>query len=460
MKTKSRARLRVPTRFVRCVTACLTAALSVAPVARAQETSDAESLVRQAIAVNSTIRSAAARVTAARERVSPAGVWPDPMLMLGIINVPLGREESTAHGAAMGPDPMTMKIIGVEQTVPFPGKLSLARRAASAQVREAEAELARARLDIQTRVRQAYYDAAFHARALVITDRNAEVLSSLISASEARYVSAGASQVEVLNARLEATRLGETASELVEARRGAVARLNALLQRPTDTPVRAEFPQALIEAAAPQSAARATFVSSALGARAANSPLKTPQELQALAQRSSPDLMRRRAFVEAEQARAALSGRAYLPDVTAALEYGQRTGLPDMVSARISVPLPGFKRRKQDRLAASARIDVVAAEAELAAAEQELFGRIAEVHADLERQRTRLALYVGALIPQGQATVQASLASFQAGRTSLFEVLGHQAALFRYETEYFRALADFARGLAELEQIVGTGVLR
>ncbi|MEO7648796.1 MAG: hypothetical protein ABIV11_11290, partial [Gemmatimonadaceae bacterium] len=126
MKTKSRGRLRALTRFPRCVAACLTAALIAAPVARAQETGDVDSLARQAIAVNSTIRSAAARVTAARERVSPAGVWPDPMLMLGIINVPLGSEELPAHGAPMGPDPMTMRVIGIEQTVPFPGKLSMA----------------------------------------------------------------------------------------------------------------------------------------------------------------------------------------------------------------------------------------------------------------------------------------------------------------------------------------------
>lgn len=459
MKTKSRARLRALTRFSRCVAACSAAALISAPVARAQQRPDVDSLAREAVAINSSIRAAEARLTGARERVSPAGAWPDPMLMLGVMNVMIGGEKSAAHGVPMGPDPMRMNVIGVEQTIPFPGKPSLARREARAQLREAEAELARIRFDVQTQVRRAYYDVAFHTRALEIVERNAAVLASLIAASEVRYVSAGASQVEVLNARLEATRLGETASELVEARRGAVARLNALLQRPTDTPVRAEFPHAVIAAAAPQSAARATFVSGALGARAADSPLKTPEELQVLAQRSSPDLLRRRAIIEAAQARAALSGRDYLPDVTASLEYGQRTDLPDMVSARVAVPLPVFKRRKQDRLAASARTDVAAAEAEHVAAEQEVFARIAELHADLERQRTRLALYVGALIPQGQATVQASLASFQTGRTSLFEVLGHQTALFRYETEYFRALTDFARGLAELEQIVGAEVL-
>lgn len=460
MKTRSYARSGALGVYARCAVAAF-AFLVVTPYyANAQIPSAVDSLVRQAAAVNSTVRSAVLRAEATRQRVGPAGSWPDPMLMLGVMNVMIGGERRSAPAAPMGPDPMRMNVFGLEQTVPFPGKLSFARRAAEASVREAEAELARIRLEVSARVREAYYEAAFQSRAIEVVDRNADVLSSLIAASEARYVSAGGSQVEVLNARIEATRLGETAAGLREARRAAVARLNGLLERETGTDLEADFPSDLIRAAAPASSAHARFVSTALGARAAGSPLRTPEELQLLARDSSPTLMRHRALIEMELAQAELAGREFLPDVTASLEYGQRPNLPDMISARVSLPLPIFKRRKQDRLAAAARTDVVAAEAEFVAVEQELFGRIAELHADLELQRTRLALYVGALIPQGQATVQASLATFQSGHTSLFEVLGHQAALFRYETEYFRALADFAKALAELERIVGAEVLR
>ncbi len=380
--------------------------------------------------------------------------------MLGVINVMVGSGSPATHGSPVGPDPMRMNVIGVGQTVPFPGKLSLARRAARAQLRQAEAEVARVRLDVEAGVRRAYYELAFRDRALEVVARNAEVLSSLIAAGEARYTSAGGTQVEVLNTRLQATRLSEAAAELTESRRAALARLNALIEQPSDTPLDADFPPALIALAAPAASQRASFVSTVLGARAAGTPLKAVDELQRLSQSSSPVLLQRRARVEEETARAELAAREYLPDVTASLEYGQRTDLPDMVSARISLPLPIFKRRKQDALAAAARAEVAAAEAEVAAAEQEIFGRIAELHAGIERQRTLLALYVAALIPQTQATVQASLAGFQAGRTSLFEVLDHQAALFRYETEYFNALANFARDLAELEKTVAAEVLR
>lgn len=460
MKTKSRTHVRVFTGASWYRLVGLAAMLAAAPNARAQAANQLDSLVHQAVAVSSTVRSAAARVEAARARVSPARAWPDPILMLGVANVMVGSGASAAHGAGIAPDPMRMNVVGVGQTVPFPGKLSLARRAAEARLEEAEAELARVRLDIEARVRQAYYDVAFREKALEVVARNAEVLASLIAASDARYAAAGGSQVEVLNARLEATRLSEAAVGQAEARLASLARLNALLEQPSDTPQNADFPPALIAIAAPASASRASFVSTALGARAADSPLKPIDELQRLARSSSPALLRQRAAVEAEHARAELAAREYLPDVTASLEYGQRTDLPDMISARLSLPLPVFKRWKQDALSAAPRADVAAAEAEVAAAEQALFGRIAELHAGIERQRSLLALYVGALIPQAQATAQASLAGFQAGRTSLFEVLGHQAALFRYETEYFSALANFARDVAELEKTVGAEVLR
>ena len=460
MKTKSRAHVRAFTSSSWYRVAGLAAMLAAASGARAQTADRLDSLVHRAVAVNSTVRSAEARVEAARTRILPARAWPDPMLMLGVLNAMVGSRAPAVDGAEIAPDPMRMNVVGIGQTVPFPGKLSLARRAAEARLAEAEAELARVRLDVEARVRQAYYDVAFRGRALEVVARNAEVLASLIAASEARYAAAGGSQVEVLNTRVEATRLSETAAEQTEARLAALARLNALLEQSSDTPLSADFSPALIAIAAPASASRASFVSTAFGARAASSPLKAIDELQHLARNSSPVLLRQRAVVEAERARAELAAREFLPDVTASLEYGQRADLPDMVSARISLPLPIFKRWKQDALTAAARADVAAAEAEVAAAEQQLFGRIAELHAGIERQRTFLALYVGALIPQTQATVQASLAGFQAGRTSLFEVLGHQAALFRYETEYFSALANFAGDVAELERTVGAEVLR
>ena len=86
--------------------------------------------------------------------------------------------------------------------------------------------------------------------------------------------------------------------------------------------------------------------------------------------------------------------------------------------------------------------------------------QVAKLVSDVERERTELALYAKAILPQGSAAATASLASYQSGKTDLLTVLDNQSTLFTYQTAYYRALADFAKSLAELEQVVGGEVLR
>jgi outer membrane protein TolC len=50
--------------------------------------------------------------------------------------------------------------------------------------------------------------------------------------------------------------------------------------------------------------------------------------------------------------------------------------------------------------------------------------------------------------------------SYQVGKGELLAVLENQATVFTYETDYFRALSDFAKNVAELERVVGEEVLR
>ena len=60
-----------------------------------------DSLVARANAASPMLRAAQARVDAARARIRPASTLPDPVLMLGIINQPLGGMPvtSTAQGS-------------------------------------------------------------------------------------------------------------------------------------------------------------------------------------------------------------------------------------------------------------------------------------------------------------------------------------------------------------------------
>ena len=84
---------------------------------------------------------------------------------------------------------------------------------------------------------------------------------------------------------------------------------------------------------------------------------------------------------------------------------------------------------------------------------------VAGIAAELDRNRTQLALYTKAILPQGRAAVTAALTSYQAGRADLLTVLDNENTIFTYEVAYYRALSDFAKNIARLEQVVGVEVL-
>lgn len=418
--------------------------------ARPQDQVDA--LIEAALAINPSLRAARERIAAARARVGPAGLRPDPKLDVGLRDFPLSRPGFY--------DNFTMKMVGLSQTIPYPGKLGLQRRAAEREFDATQAALAGATRQVARDVRDAYYDLAFTDRALDVVARNQRVLVDLIKVTEGRYAVGVAAQQDVLRARVEASRLAEQAVALTEQRRAALAQLNAVLDRPSDTPAPdPTVPTRIARAAVADSASHVRFTSVALGARAADSPLPPLAELQERALRESPALREHDAMIAAQRARLELAQKEHLPDFDVSFDYGQRVGYRDLVTATVSIPLRLQKRQKQDALVVAARADLAALEAEHMAQRNAIRADVARLDAALERQRAQLALYKTAIIPQGRASLTSATASYQVGRVEFLTLLDNQATLFNYETEYFRVLTEFAKTLAELERVVGQEVL-
>ena len=423
-----------------------------APFARTGAGVDLDSLIARALVANPEIRAARERIEAARARIRTAGALPDPLLGVGIMNLPVSEP-------GFG-DFMTMKTVAVGQSLPFPGKLPLAQRAAERELTAAEARLRAVELDAIRDVRQAYYDLAFTERALEVLRQNQNVLVNFIQVTESRYGVGTGGQQEVLKARVEASRLAEEAVALTEQRGAILARLNALLDRPSETPVSApRVPDRIARAAVAASASEIRFTSGALGARAAGSPLPPLSQLQERAIRNNPMLRAHEAEIAAQSARVELAQKAHLPDFDLSLQYGQRADRSDMVSFMVSVPVPLRKGSRQDQQVNEAQAELAALQAEHHTMVNRLRADVAARYAELERDRAQLALFVKSIIPQGRAALESATSSFQVGRVDFLTLLENQATLYSYETAYFRALADFAKNLAELERIVGEEVL-
>jgi outer membrane protein TolC len=432
------------------VVAC--ASLAIAQPTRPVASSDLDSLIRVGLQANPSIHAAAHTQAAARARIGPSGAWADPVLGLGLTDLPIARPGFY--------DSFTMKVIRVTQTVPFTGVPAARGRVAEREAEAVSHRVEEIRLETVAQIKDAYYDLAFVDRALTIVRRSHEVLVDLAHASEARYGAGTGSQQDALKARVEAARLADQAVTLSQDRVAALARLNAALDRPSDTPIDSpSVPVRIVRAALPDSTTGVSFVSPALGAAAAHSPLPALRDLQDDALQANPTLREHDAMIAADAARLDVARRGRIPDVDFSLEYDQRSGFPNFVTAMVSLPIPIHTGRKQGEMVNEARSQLAADDAQHHAQTNDIRAAVAGQYAEVERARTQLALYASAILPPARATLQSATASYQAGRGDFASVLLAQATVFQYDTEYERALTDFAKGLAKLEQTVGREVV-
>jgi outer membrane protein TolC len=353
-----------------------------------------------------------------------------------------------------------MKTIGLSQRLPYPGKLSLARDVAQGEVAAAGAALEDLRLEITKEVRQSYYELAFIDREMEVVVRHSKVLSALVSAAAVRYSVGTTGQEDVLQAQVETAALAAEASQLAERRRGVLAELNRLSDRPPETPMDLVLLPERLASAAVRASPRVGFVSLELGARVADSPLRPLEELLDAVVLNNPTLHEHLAQIDAQQARLDLARKASLPDFEVALSYGQRDNRPDMMSLSVALPLPVNRGARQDAWTAEAQATLAVLHAEHRDHVNGLRSNVTELYSDLERERSNLELLTAGMLPHGTAALQAATAGFGVGRTDFRTVLATQTTLFQYETGFHRALTDFAKGVAELERLVGEEVLR
>ncbi len=416
-------------------------------------------LLKLADMSNPSIKAANDLAAAAKARIRPAGTRPDPVLMLGAINVPV-------RSLNFSEDEMTMKMVGIEQNLPYRGKLRLRRRIAALQAIATEASAQSVRLTVFREIRTAWYELQYTNGALDVASRTASVLAAVSSVATARYSTGVGMQQDVLRSTLEATRLNETVNALREGKVALVAKVNALLDRPTEGQLPNPSVSPALLGAAPDTGSSTSFVSRDLGASIAGSPLPSLTELQALAIELNPESRAKTAMVAAGAAELELARKEYLPDVDVSLQYGQRSGFmtagdgtrtsrSDMISAVVSIPIPIQRKNRQSAEVAATRATASSAFSEQRATQNQIRAEVTRLYSDITHQRTLLALFVRAVIPQGRASVAAAMASYQAGRGDLASLLNAQTAVFDLELGYQRALADFAQKIAELEAVVG-----
>ncbi|HEX7090063.1 MAG TPA: TolC family protein [Longimicrobiales bacterium] len=373
------------------------------------------------------LRAAHFAVEASRAREGAAALPPDPTLEIGAMNLSLPGL-SADMPASMAPQ------IQVMQMLPFPGKLRLARRIAVLGTGIARADADEAWWEVRSRAAAAFYDIYEADARIRVLRETLELLRGFQAAATALYATGEGRQSDALRAGVEVARMEADLRRMRAMRTAAAAKLNAILDRPADTPVPAPV-----------------FPALPLGVPA-------PDTLRAWAEESQPMLAAGRTRVEQARARSALARKEIWPDPAIGLAYGQRAGAMGterMGSAMIGFSVPVFAGRRQLRMRDEAEAMEQMARAELTQARAWVTARIAELSAGLERTRDLVRLYRAEVLPQARANVESSFSSYRTGAVDFATLVDAQLAVNRFEQEYHTLLAEYGRTLADLEMTIG-----
>ena len=376
---------RIRKKFHRCskVVGLALLALILSPPLRAQSLSLDEA-VRRAGDQAPRLQAQDAAIEAAREDASRAGALPDPMLEVGIENLPVTGPDAFDPSV----DDMTMKRIGLRQDIPSSAKRGARRLFADKRVEAAQADAIAERLRVQREAAEAWIELWAVRQQQAVLERMREQAQLAAALAKAR-VRGGGSPGDALAAE---SALLDFDSRL-EVLRGDEAQAGSRLRRWVPS------------VADPVPAGEPDF--SAL-------PL-TRTKLVDRVDDMGP-LLVARARVESAAAAVDVSRADKRPDWSVRAAYGQRDrDRSDMLTLEVGVSLPLFGRNRQDR-------DVLAREAEyrqaVALEEDDRRALVAELDAAFARWeslRRQVALHADRLLPLARDRSAVALAAYRAG---------------------------------------------
>jgi outer membrane protein TolC len=382
------------------------------------------SLLVEAEQVHPVIKAEAQMIEAKRARIPQVTSLPDPTVGVGWMgNI---RPFSVQHL-----DPSSYRGVTAMQEVPYPGKLKLRGQIAEKDVDAEQWNLEAARRQVRAEVKSAYYELAAVDQALVVTQRNKELLKKLARIAEEKYKVGKGLQQDVIRSQVEVSRILQTFTLLNQRRRTLVAKLNSLRLRPADTPI--------ITLAAVQKQ-ELTY---------------SLDELTERGVANSPEIRRQEQLIEQSQYAVNLAHKDYYPDFRVGYDYEQRPDLPDMQGFNVGINIPIFYRKKQREEVREATLSVESGKQSREAIRTAVLFQVKEQYLQAKASDELLTLYSKALVPQSALALESSMASYQTGALDFESLLGNFQSVLEYEVNYYQELANYQKALVNLELVTG-----
>ena len=356
-----------------------------------------------------------AKIQAASSAAIPAGELPDPKLLLGVQNYPIGGPDRWS----IDQDFMTMRMVGVSQEVPNSAKRKARIEVADAAIDRAAAERRVERLKVRQATALAWINSFSVERKDALFQDFYKENRLLADTVRAQIAGGRAQPADAVTPKQEAAQLEEQQDDLIRQRaqaRAALKRSNG--PAANDKPV-GSLPEWPVEASD------------------YSHKLQHHPELAAFAP------MTREAQAKVREAEAEKQS-----DWSWEVDYQNRgRQFGDMVSVQFSWDLPLFPDSRQNPKIAAKHAELNQLEAEREALSREHTQQLEDELADYERLNRAVHRTQDSLLPLAKEKVELSMASYRAGKGDLSSVVAArreliEARLKQIDVEEQRALTS------------------
>jgi outer membrane protein TolC len=257
------------------------------------------------------------------------------------------------------------------------------------------------------------------------------VLQRLAKISEARYSAGEAMQQDLIKSQVEVSILATRIIEMERRKEGLSAEINALLNRPQDSPL--ARPQAIEPVP----------------------DLPAIEVLNQEAAESSPVLYSERTGIDARQLGLELARRAYYPDFEIIGGYFNMGSMKDMWQFGVHMNIPVFSGQKRRLGVEESIARLNEAQKNYRAQQQELSFKIKDQYLAAQTARKLMDLYAKLILPQATLALESSLNTYESGKIDFLSVLSNYSTILNNEISFYESRARYMSTLAALQELAG-----
>ena len=314
----------------------------------------------------------------------------------------------------------------IYQMLPFPGKLSLRGKVAENESKIIEQELNSKIREVVAMVKKTYWNYWLINKIIEIYHENIDLMKRFLNIANTQYAIGKVTQTDVLKANTELALMENMLVMFEQEKASTQAELNALLNRPPDTPLgKPEKPE--------------------------KKEIKyTYEEIENIALKNSPEIKAKEYLYQRNISALSLSKREWYPDIMAGLKIDNMFNRTFM--AQISVPL---YYKKQFSIVEMSKKEKDMSEWDLQATKINTLKQLKNLWSKYESVKKSILTYETIILPLAKQTLEITEAGYRVGKNNFLDLLDSQRKYLDYNINYYKLITEKETIISELEQSVG-----